>query len=56
VSVIKRLGSGNFGHVDKAVATGLYGHSGQITVAVKTLKGEIWFVMLKLSMGVTEYK
>jgi len=38
--MIKRLGSGNFGHVDKAVATGLYGYPGQVTVAVKTLKGD----------------
>ncbi|EDO39123.1 predicted protein [Nematostella vectensis] len=38
LSVIKRLGSGNFGHVDKAMAYGIPGFPGQVTVAVKTLK------------------
>lgn len=41
ISVIKRLGSGNFGYVDKAVAIGLPGIPGQVTVAVKTLKGNV---------------
>ena len=39
LSVIKRLGSGNFGYVDKALAIGLPGCPGQVEVAVKTLKG-----------------
>jgi hypothetical protein len=39
ISVVKRLGSGNFGYVDKALAIGLPGLPGQVTVAVKTLKG-----------------
>ncbi|KAK3714893.1 hypothetical protein QZH41_010898, partial [Actinostola sp. cb2023] len=38
LSLIKRLGSGNFGYVDKALAIGLCGFPGQVTVAVKTLK------------------
>ncbi|XP_028518913.1 ephrin type-B receptor 2 isoform X2 [Exaiptasia diaphana] len=38
LSVIKRLGSGNFGCVDKATAKGLQLCPGQVTVAVKTLK------------------
>ncbi|XP_048586044.1 ephrin type-A receptor 4 isoform X3 [Nematostella vectensis] len=38
LSVINRLGSGNFGHVDKAMAIGIPGFPGQVTVAVKTFK------------------
>ncbi|XP_031575449.1 ephrin type-A receptor 7-like isoform X2 [Actinia tenebrosa] len=41
ISVIKRLGSGNFGYVDKAIAIGLPGIPGQVMVAVKTLKENV---------------
>ncbi|XP_028518729.1 proto-oncogene tyrosine-protein kinase receptor Ret isoform X2 [Exaiptasia diaphana] len=57
LSVIKRLGSGNFGCVDKATAIGLEGCPGQATVAVKTLKKNVaekdkedFFTELRLMM------
>ncbi|EDO39124.1 predicted protein [Nematostella vectensis] len=51
LSVIKRLGSGNFGHVDKAMAIGIPGFPGQVTVAVKTLKYYLAIILEYLPYG-----